>query len=49
MRYVEGANEDRVTYSVDEFPPDQMELLKLYLLLTPGRRQALLEFIKKWV
>lgn len=48
MKYEEGAKEDRATYSVDEFPPDQMELLKLYLLLTPGRRQALLEFIRKW-
>lgn len=49
MRYEDGVQEERAPYRADEFPPDQMELLKLYLLLTPGRRQALLEFIKKWM
>lgn len=49
MRYTEGAREEHAPYRVEEFPPDQMELLKMYLLLTPGRRQALLEFIKKWM
>ncbi|MCE5182342.1 MAG: helix-turn-helix domain-containing protein [Betaproteobacteria bacterium] len=48
MRYVEGVQEYAAPYQVVAPPPDQVELLNIYMQLTQKRRQALIEFIKKW-
>lgn len=43
-----GVAQDLPSYAVDAAPPDQRELLDLYLRLKPQRQRALLELLRAW-
>jgi transcriptional regulator with XRE-family HTH domain len=43
-----GVEQRLSPYAADIIPPDQQELLDIYLRLKPQRQRALLDFLRHW-